>query len=333
METLSEDAIQRIAHMAGQNHEHQIVTVKHEETGKELTLLITRSELGGMVLKDLTDQLAKFDINPQFIKGTAVMGNLDSLIALTNRFKNTESALFGERIGNNKELMITAVIDYHDRIHVAGKPGEDPVPPAQDFAVPQHGQHRIKHTFPLSDEIKAWSTVAGEPLDLLEFALFLEDNILDVLALPTFLTGGGAPIAEADKKLKDLIDKLDGHPCGPQRLMELSKGLQINEDTKAKVFIDKNTGEQSIGFENEHQDANGNKLVVPNMFLVAIPIFEGGDPYRIPVRLRYRKKNGSLSWLIEPYQLDRYIKHAFTEACERASEATGLPLFFGQPQS
>ena len=337
MENFSKEAIDRIAQMAGQNHSHEIVTIKHDETDRDITLLLTRDDKGGMVTQDLTGQLAKYDEYPQFIKGTADMGNIDSLIELTKRFKNSNSALFGERIGNNEALRITAVIDYHDRINISVDPDKEPKAEDMKFLAesvrPRHAQHRIKHTFPLSDEIKAWSKVATKPLDLLEFALFLEDNILDVLPLPAFLTSSEKPKEDADIKLKDLIEKLDGTPCGPRKLMELSKGLQINEDTKAKVFINKDTGEQSIGFENEHEDGEGNKLVVPNMFLIAIPIFEGGEAYRIPVRLRYRKKQGTINWLIEPYQLDRYIKHAFTEACQKAADETDLPLYFGTPES
>ncbi|WP_244574482.1 DUF2303 family protein [Cohaesibacter sp. ES.047] len=259
------------------------------------------------------------------------MDHLDSLIDYVNRFKNEESALFGERTDNNEILKISAVIDYHDRVNLLDEPD---VVRAADSVYPQHCQHRVTHRFPLSDEIKAWSVIAANPLELLEFALFLEDNILDVLPLPGFLANKDEkPETESDKRLAELMHKLDGNPCGPQKLMELSKGLQINEDTKAKVIIDRNTGEQAIGFETEHEDAEGNKLSVPNMFLIAIPIFEGGEPYRIPVRLRYRKKGGSLAWLIEPYQLDRYVKHAFAEACEVAAQQTALPLFFGRPES
>ncbi|WP_319413901.1 DUF2303 family protein [uncultured Cohaesibacter sp.] len=333
MDTLSKEAIDRIAEMAGQNHPHEIVTIKHAESKRDITLLLTRDQQGGMISQDMTARLERYDAHPLRREGTAKLQTLDSLINHVNRFKNDESVLFAERIGENEVLKITGVIDYHDRVNIQNDKGNPTRAGETPQVKPQHCKHRATHTFPLSDEIKAWSKVAAQPLDLLEFALFLEDNILDVLPLPTFLTSDEKPKEDADIKLKDLIEKLDGTPCGPRKLMELSKGLQINEDTKAKVFINKDTGEQSIGFENEHEDAEGNKLVVPNMFLIAIPIFEGGEAYRIPVRLRYRKDRGSLAWLIEPYQLDRYIKHAFAEACERAAEETDLPLYFGQPEA
>ena len=317
-------AIERISEMAGQNDNAYILPVKHKGGENELTFLITRDQKGGMVAQDVTKTLETFDPHPARRRGVATHQTLDSLIAHVNRTKNANSALFGRRCEDS--LGIRAVINYDDAVNDEnGNPVAD--------ALPQHGDHIAVHRFPLSDEIKAWSTIAGEPLDLLEFALFLEDNILDVMPLPGFLTGSEKPDSEADIKLKDLVNKLDGNPCGPENLMGLSKGLQINEDTKARAFIDRNTGEQAIGFESEHQDAEGNKLVVPNMFLVAIPVFEGGAPYRIPVRLRYRKKSGALAWLIEPYQIEKYIKHAFTEACERAAEETGLPLFFGEPET
>lgn len=317
--------------------------------GKNLTILFHRNDQGGTVTKDLTEDLAKTDRHPYRRTGTAIMQTIDSLIAHVNRFKNPESALFAKKNidqSGKMTLSIQAVLNYHDRLNLTalksqsmGKsadPAAAPEMAQHDLAapaMPQHGDHRATHTFPLSDELKAWLKVDGKGLDLLDFAFHLEDNILDVMALPAYLTpSGGDPETPADKRLKELITKLDGNPCGPEKLMALSKGGQINEDSKAKVFIDRNTGAQSIGFETEHQDAEGNELSIPNMFLIAIPIFEGGPLYRIPVRLRYRKKGGSVVWLIEPYQVERYIKDAFAEACERAAEETGLPLFFGDPE-
>ncbi|PLW79098.1 DUF2303 family protein [Cohaesibacter celericrescens] len=326
-------AINRISEMSGQFSDPEILTIPHSNGEDKLSFVITRDAQGGMVTKDVTKDLERFDDHPLRREGTAVMGNLDSLIAHVNRFKTPESALFGERVGNNEVLKITGVIDYHDRVN---KPEEDKCPddlPMHPDANPQHCKHRVTHEFPLSDEIKAWTKVAKNPLDLLSFALFLEDNILDVLPLPDFLSSETEPESNSDKNLKELVYKLDGKPCGYRKLMELSKGIQINEGSKSQTFINKDTGEQQIGFESEHEDAEGNKLEVPNMFLIAIPIFEGGAVYRIPVRLRYRKNRGDLVWLIEPYQLDRYIKDAFTEACADAAGFTGLPLFFGQPET
>ncbi|WP_319532828.1 DUF2303 family protein [uncultured Cohaesibacter sp.] len=338
MSDLTKEAIDRISQLAGQNRAPQIMTVDHGESGETLTFLLYSNEEGGTNYLELTKDLAAFDETPRVIDTVARMDHLDSLIDYVNRFKNDDSALFGERIGNNETLKISAVIDYHDSINefalIDPETGNTTLTTPSEKPKPRHCRHRVTHTFPLSDEIRAWGKIAAKPLELLEFALFLEDNILDVLPLPGFLISEAEkPVTDSDKRLAELIHKLDGNPCGPQKLMELSKGLQINEDTKAKVIIDRNTGEQAIGFETEHEDAEGNKLSVPNMFLIAIPIFEGGEPYRIPVRLRYRKKGGSLAWLIEPYQLDRYIKHAFSEACQIAAQQTALPLFFGRPDN
>ena len=68
-------------------------------------------------------------------------------------------------------------------------------------------------------------------------------------------------------------------------------------------------------------------------FLLAIPVFRGGDLYQIAVRLRYRVQGGAVSWSFELHGADRSFDHAFREACEDARARTELPLFYGQPEA
>ncbi len=72
---------------------------------------------------------------------------------------------------------------------------------------------------------------------------------------------------------------------------------------------------------------------MPGAFLVAIPVFKGGAPYQIPARLRYRVREKSITWFYELHGVDRVFDHAFSEACAKAANDTGLPLFLGAPES
>ncbi|MGH0001328.1 DUF2303 family protein [Pseudovibrio ascidiaceicola] len=326
---LSADAIQKIAEMAGQNKAPEIVTVQHT-TGKELSFLITRQDQGGMKLTDLSANLALFDLNPHRVKGTSEHLTLESLIDHANRFSNNNSVLFADIRPQN--LSIQCVLNYHDALNQIVK-GDGEVIEANEKPLPQHSDHKGLYRFPLSDQWQVWNKASLDAKSQDEFSFFLEDNITDVMALPNFLKGDtNEKLSEPDRQLYELVQTLEGRPCSSEKLMQLAKGLQIHEANQIETGFNRNSGEQQIVFKEEHQGADGKPLSVPNMFLISIPVFKNSAPYRIPVRLRYRKAGGTIKWLVSLHNPERMLEHAFNEACDLAKQETGLPLFFGKPE-
>jgi len=63
-----------------------------------------------------------------------------------------------------------------------------------------------------------------------------------------------------------------------------------------------------------------------------IPVFVAGPLYCMAVRLRYRLRAGAIEWFFELYRSDLVFESAFKEACEEASNSTGVPLFLGSPE-
>lgn len=274
----------------------------------------------GWDIEPVRDMLENFRTAPEDRKGTARFTELPSLIEHANRFKDGNSALFA--IDNPTQPKLVSVLDYHG----AGTPGAN---------TQRWGRHRGEYAFPLSDEWQAWTAAAKEPLDQWKMANFLEDRIIDVIDVPLFLadyTQVKGELTDAEKRLRDMAIKIGGKPCGPGKLMELSKGIQIAESSNAKTIINTNTGEARLVFETEHKDAQGKPLDIPNMFLIAIPVFTNGPAYRIAVRLQFRKVGGSISWMIKPYRTDLVWRDAFLEGCAHAQARTELPLFFGTPE-
>ena len=94
------------------------------------------------------------------------------------------------------------------------------------------------------------------------------------------------------------------------------------------------TGEVQLSWEVEHRDDAGAPLTIPNMFLIGIPIFAYGAPYRIPVRLRYRVAGGgAVKWILQPYRPEVSLKHAFDEAVLKVETETGLAVLQGAPEA
>ena len=252
-----------------------------------------------------------YRVRPLRRTGTAKVTRLESLIALTNRHKDAdgaETALFvDEPELGGKSGAITAVIDYHS-----------------DEREPNWLEHRVVYPFPLSPEWKAWMAQNDKPLDMIEFAQFLEDRIVDVLDPSAADT--------LPHESKDFIKKAGGKLGSPTKLIEISRSLQVNENSRVKSAQTLSSGERQIVFETEHTDAAGQPVDVPSLFLIASPVFANSPvAFRMIVRLRYRVRGG-ISFFYEAWRPDIVLKAAVDEAVEQAVDKTGLPVFYGTPE-
>lgn len=250
----------------------------------------------------------EYRLNPRIREGSATLTSIESLIDHVNRFKDADSALFA--VDDRANPSITAVLDYHR----AGAAAE-----------PRFGRHRSLFQFPLSDEWKAWTKSDGETFSMGEFAAFLEDRIIDVLDL----------IPGEDSLPEDMqrfVNTVGGSIASPSKLIELSVGLKVNEQSAVKEAINLSSGEAQVQFIAQHVDDAGQPLRVPGLFLIGIPVFRHGPHYRIAARLRYRKTPVGLVFFYQLWRADRVFDHSFREACERVRVETDLPMLFGKPE-
>lgn len=262
----------------------------------------------GVALTSVKAFLDEYRTAPESRKGRATLLDLESFNAHVDRFKDADSAIFANRIGEGAavQVSLTCVFDYHR----AGQLGE-----------PRFGEHRAIYNFPISDEWKTWLEKDGEVMTQAEFAEFIESNITDI-ASPD---GAG----ESAKALSDLVGATF---ASPSKLLELSRGLSVNVDARAAVSVNLSTGESSVAFSESHNDVNGAPIKVPGAFLLALPVFRAGAPWQIAARLRYRKSGGSIVWFYELFQPEKRFDTAFREACDAAADVTQLPLFHGSPE-
>lgn len=294
-----------------------VVQIPHPENSGEFLPVIARpTGDGSLEIEHLKQYQDAHRSRPERRSGTATVQDLASFIELTKRFKDTDSAIFADN--NMTAPKMTAVINYHEAGTMADKK-------------PRFGDHRVLYPFPMSKEWKAWWESNGKVMDQGDFAAFLEDHIVDVIAPPDFVHAefdGN----EADKKLADLMALTEGSFGGPTKLMEISRGLQVNINSAVKNAQSLHSGEVSIIYDEQHVDGAGQPLKVPTLFLIAIPIFDMGAVYRFAVRLRYRTLQGKMKWFYQIHRPDLVFDHAFKEACEKAKTDTSLPLFIGKPE-
>ncbi len=299
-----------------------------ENTGNPLkdAALITVPEKRRV--QDITAELRKAAeyLKPAQRKGTAQMGDLQSVIHWSNRFKGDTSALYANN--DRAAPSLTCIADYH---------GEGPAEPTNEKGDPaaRHCHHRAVYPFPLSDEWKAWNAVSGQSLDKDEMGEFIEANAKDVLdPTPAIIAMEKSDEnQDFENRLIETARQIEGKFGQLHSLLAMSRQFQVYETSNLEVSSNRDTGEQSIQFLNEHRDKDGAPLKIPNLIIIAIPVFTGGAAYRMPVRFRYRKSGGSIKFILSIYNPEKAFDAAFDEALEAAKEATELPLFIGKPEA
>ncbi|PIE15146.1 MAG: hypothetical protein CSA68_07285 [Rhodobacterales bacterium] len=259
-------------------------------------------------------------------QGTAHLADLQSIIDWANRFKGSTSALFANPDMNAPTL--TCIADYHDcgPIDVTTTTGD---PSAR------HCHHRAVYNFPLSEEWKAWMRVSGERLNKDDLGDFIEAQAKDIMdPSPAILTGSVSDKNQPwENRLIETAQKIEGRYGQLTQLLAISKKFQVHETSNLTVKTNRDSGEQEIQFVNEHKAPDGQPLRIPNLIIIAIPVFLNGAPYRMPVRFRYRKTGGEVRFILSIYNPEKAFESAFGEAVETATTETDLPTFMGRPES
>jgi uncharacterized protein YfdQ (DUF2303 family) len=288
------------------------------ERNHEVKLLRPAAEVGlaiaavpkGMELKSVKPFVDEYLKVPERKKGTTTLSTLEAFCEFVNRQKTTDSIVFIDDTSSQQPALL-AVFNPH-KAETVSKP---------DSGVgPDHGDHRARYAFPLSDEWKAWKGLP-EFIPQDRFASFLEDHIGEV-----------CPLDQVKENVKLYAENLGFQLASPARLLELSRGLALNVNAKVVQVLNLSTGEGQITFAEEHKDSTGAPVKVPGAFGINIPVFRLGSAYNVPVRLRYRaKQDQPVMWSLVPQWLDKVFEHAIDEAQEVIKTRCDLPVYRGAP--
>jgi uncharacterized protein YfdQ (DUF2303 family) len=293
-----------VAKWVSKGFEPRILSVG-DASGRSAQVLLTPEKVTGFSVKKFLDEYLEA---PERRKGTAHHTELASFIEHVKRFADTDSAIFAHISPEPGESpALVCVLDYHR----AGPEGK-----------PRFGEHRSVYHFPVSEEWVAWLAHNGKPMGQDGFARFIEDRLQDI-ANPKEPGRTGTAFAEL----------LACEFASPTRLLELSKGLSVHVSSKVVGQVKLSSGEMQVMFSEEHSaDGKGEPVKVPNAFLIGIPVFRGGELYKVPARLRYRVQSGQVTWTYDLYRPTACFDDAVNIACDKAEEETELPLFRGTPE-
>lgn len=170
---------------------------------------------------------------------------------------------------------------------------------------PHWRDHTARYTPVYSQEWKSWIGKNKQTFSQAEFAMFIEDNLKDVASA-------------------------EGLPTGAQ-MLEMALSFEANQDMRFKSAIRLQNGGVQMSFVQDDDSQTLAKMQLFDRFAIGIPVFWNGDAYRIDARLRYRVRDGKLTFWYELVRQDKVLESATRTLIEQIREQTGSPFFFGEP--
>lgn len=165
---------------------------------------------------------------------------------------------------------------------------------------PEWCAHRARFKAQQSVEFSTWMGMNRQPMDQLQFARFLEDNQVDVV-------------------------KPDGAV-----LLEIALTFETKKDVEFASGVRLQNGQIQFKYnEVVRGSAQSGTLEIPDEFKLGIPVHVGGPKYEIPVRLRWRLKEGKVVFWYEVVRPHRFLEAALKEIRERISAETTLKVLAG----
>ncbi len=328
----------------------EVITIEHD--GVKALLFMRPTGNGALSAESLKGTIDSFRERPQRRSGTATLSELDSFIDHANRFKDVDSAVFVVPDADDGPPKFMAMLDYHERVNVLAIPptvvppdalaataqtDPDPVLMRRQKAalgtpLPRFGCHRGAYTPELSDEWKAWTQLTS-PMPQSVFSSHIDTNAADLLDV----TDREGALAELTRWYADRFAPAEMEASefygSVQQLLNLAEGLTMTIADKVADVTRRSGGGVNIAFASEIATS----MEVPPAFVIAIPVFTGGDLYQLPVRMKVTAKTSGdtkrAEWTLAPYGVERVMKAAIEAAIAKVREGTGLPVFMGAPEA
>lgn len=170
-------------------------------------------------------------------------------------------------------------------------------------AGPGWQEHRATFAAQQTPEWKTWTGKSGVKLSQTDFALFIEDNLPDVV-----------------------------NPVGAE-MLEMCRLLEAKKKVEFISGIRLSNGENELAYEETISGTVGKgKLPVPETFTIGISPFEGSDRFQVTARLRYRI--GDDKKLVMWFDLDRphkILEEAVKDIWTAIEAETSLLIYNGTP--
>jgi uncharacterized protein YfdQ (DUF2303 family) len=170
----------------------------------------------------------------------------------------------------------------------------------------QWRDHRCNFSPVLAVEWKRWLGKNKQNFTQADFATWLEDNLPDVANVPNMPSG-------AD-------------------ILQMALGFEANAEKRLRSKINLQSGGVQFEFVEDEDKDTRTKMQVFERFTLGVPVFDGStNAYPLEARLKYREKDGKVTFWYELIRADRVFKSAVADELARIKTATGFPVISGKP--
>lgn len=150
-----------------------------------------------------------------------------------------------------------------------------------------------------------WLSKDRKPFNQAEFAAWLEDNLGDIAAV-------------------------EGMPSGAD-ILQMSLGFEATAEKRLRSKINLQSGGTRFEFVDDEDKDTRTSMQVFERFSLGLPVFEGSkSAYPVETRLKYREKDGRVTFWYELIRPDRVFKAAIADELAAITEATGMPVISGR---
>lgn len=173
-----------------------------------------------------------------------------------------------------------------------------------DSTAPGWGDHQAVLTLRPTPEWLAWVAQDRKMLSQVEFAELIEDRLDDIVE----------PDAAS--------------------LLELARTFEAKTNVDFESGIVLESGQRQITYKETivAKAGQGGTIEIPKQFVLGVAPFQGGDPYRVEARLRYRLKDGGLTLGYQLVRPDLVQRDAFEQTVGWVASATSTTTWFGTPR-
>jgi len=171
---------------------------------------------------------------------------------------------------------------------------------------PQWREHRCHFSPDQAVEWKRWIGSDKKVFSQGDFATWLEDNLGDIASVTNMPTG-------AD-------------------ILKMALGFEANAEKRLRSKINLQNGGVQFEFVEDEDKDTRTKMEVFQRFTLGIPVFDGStSAYPIEARLKYREREGKVSFWFELIRPDRVFKTAVQDELALINEGAGFPVICGRP--